>query len=238
MSKLNKSFLILPFIINVSNSYAVNCSDLPAGYVGECFGQANKYEMTMKGFRLREVDDEGNPISFVSLSASDVTYDFASANANSTIANYITGASLPTGTYDAVSPILESVITVEGSTSIGSISCNRGEFNFDMSTVTDENGDLEFSVGSDATTGLTNYSDDCGSGNSEDECGIDYINSDGDYVIIDASVGGFPVTISDGDSLSFTMEIDLAESMSYYFNGTDCQSNAGELMVDLYSNQN
>lgn len=70
--------------------------------------------MTMKGFRLRRSSTN----EFVTITSTTATYDFASVNANTTVASYLTSGAIPVGTYDAISPILSDTITVSASTSL------------------------------------------------------------------------------------------------------------------------
>lgn len=224
---------ILVFSLLSCPAFASSCLDESTSFSGTCFDVATNYSMTMKGFRLRMVDNVGTPIGFVTVSDTTSTYNFAAIDAGSSLANYISGAEVPAGTYDAVSPILDTNIIVAGSTTLdgnSDFSCSTdGNINFDLTS--EETG---FTSGSDGVEGLSDYDDSCGSSNEGEGCGNNYIDGDGNFVIIDSAVTGFPVTIEDGDSLSFVMTIDIAETVNYEWNSGACISQSpGELFVSM-----
>ena len=165
---MNKKLLyMVPFLLLGSNSaFAFQggagtiCSEQNDGFSNTCRDVASKFEMTMKGFRLRKANSD----EFITLTTNTATYDFAAANAGATVASYLTNGTIPPGVYDAVSPILSTSITVAGSTELatGGDTCRLDSGAGDITdggaaenVVFSMDGDAETADGTDAVEGLS-----------------------------------------------------------------------------------
>lgn len=72
------------------------------------------YEITMNRIRLYNSDTS----SWVTVAEGDLTFDIASASAGSVIGSYISGASIPDGTYTQVEPRLKRDMGIQVSGSL------------------------------------------------------------------------------------------------------------------------
>jgi len=217
------SFLLLS---NQSHAFGNDlCTTKSSGSSFTCDGVADNFYMTMKGFRLRKSGTD----EFVVITTNEATYDFAASGAGETVGSYLTDGYIPPGTYDAVSPILGPTMTVGGSTTLsgGGSPCRTTTSGYSTDGGSAENrdydfdGDGGFSSGSDAVEGMNRSSDE------------QYINGDGDFVLVDSSVSGFPITIEDGDVISFTMNISVAKSVSYEYNSSGTCTSAYPAGVEV-----
>lgn len=224
---MNKYFLLFSFaisasLLSTSNAYSFGndlCSSKDNNYAGSCDGAATEFNMTMKGFRLRKSGTN----EFVTITTNQATYNFAAVNAGETVASYLTDGTIPNGTYDAVSPILAPTISVSGSTALnngsgpacriatsGSIT-DGGPVQLKTYSMDTDAGTAD---GTDAVEGMNRVTDQ------------QYINGDGDFVLVDSNITGFPITVSDGNTISFVMSISVAKSVTYGYNGTNCTSSS------------
>lgn len=221
MNKYIFLFLFAIFVMKISiaevHAYGNPlCTDQSAGFTGSCDGVAEQFNMTMKGFRLRKSGTD----EFVEITTKNATYNFAAVDAGSTVASYLTDGTIPNGTYDAVSPILAPTISVSGKIELGGpggapcrIAINPadradgGNAEIKVYSMSDDAG---ISSGSDAVEGMNRVTDE------------QYMNSNGDYVLVDSTVTGFPITVTDGKTVQFVMSISVAKSVGYTYTAGAC----------------
>lgn len=186
-----------------------NCADVDATFAGRCAVAPSDYVMNILAFRLRRQDG-----TFLEFPASAASIDFADGAAGSDLGTWISNIEIPAGVYTAVSPIISPIVQIRGESAIsGTTNCRTSE-----SGVEQDNGTpTQYSADSldgrdDLQTGT-----DTDLGQSSEN--LDFINGDGNQVVVDPTVTGFPATVIDGTTLTFRFAINPEQGLAFDYDG-------------------
>lgn len=232
MKIILKACLLSTILLASALSYADEgtpaCSTISDRTNARCYVEPDDYVMDIIAFRLRK--DDG---SFVEFPASSTSVDFADGAAGSDLSTWISNISIPSGVYTAISPIVSPVVHVRGESDVPGLGtqCRTSE----SGVAQDGNSAEVYDV--DSTEGRMDlvYGTDEVEGQTDEN--IDFINGDGQQVVIDPTVDGFPLTVHDGDIITFRFAINPAQGLEFQFDGDgDCNSvSPGPVRVTLSS---
>ncbi|MDX1949995.1 MAG: hypothetical protein SFT90_05805 [Rickettsiales bacterium] len=213
------------------------CHTRPADFTGICMGEPEEFSFDIKKFRLRKASDQ----TFFDLSTATQTFDFASASAGTQLGNYVSGVAVPAGTYDAMSFVAGVDIVIRGSVALDGGSgptCRTAP-----SGISTDGGAAQDFVASNNNTPLfdviTSGSDEVEGAATGGSLEINYINTDGDLVFVGNTIGGvsFPITINDGNSLTFNFSMRPVKGIVFEFiNGVCQEAFSGDMQIAISAN--
>lgn len=209
---------------------AASCTSEDGGgmLTGECTTSANSFVQTINAMRLLR-DNGDSTYTFVDVGASPTAFDFASVSAGGDLGALLSGATVPDGTYVAMSPIIDKMATINASVTVDGMDCrtDSGGYSNDGGSATDYTYDFTigspFSSGSDATY-------DYASAPAEYE----YLNGDGDLTIVKKFSTPFIVNSTSTENMTIEMAFDAADAASFRFEEGSCvAANLGPLNVSI-----
>lgn len=191
------------------------CATQAATFTGDCFGPATLYQFTMKDFRLRI---QGTT-TFKTVKAADTpekTFNAASVAAGGDLGQFASGGPpLDPATYDAVSPVLSTTWSVQGSTgSSGGPTCfTKTASPFSGATAPAQT--FTFTVTSLPAS--------------------DTVELSGTSIIIkDTSPSGLPLTITANEKVTINTAFDVSFGVKFTFAGGVCTgADLGPILVTM-----
>ena len=178
------------------------CSAVASTDGVNCFAPANtKYEFSIKRFGFEKSD---GTIEWIGASQ---TFNAASTSIAADMGNFVTGETLPNGTYIAVRPEVAQSFTVNGggqsghqTTDSGSANCSSGGDQTQTLSTDDQNNPLP-------TCSVSPNADNC-------------LTGDGFLRVRDTSLGTF--TISSDSALTIRFAFDVGSGLMFFANGGAC----------------
>lgn len=199
------------------STYYSDCSTITSAvFSGQCTTSASSYKMTMKAMRLRRSSDS----TFFTIATGSTTFDAASVSAGATIGAFASGADVEQGTYDAISPILDTSWSFAASTTGGSAgSCATSAAGVTPGSVTA----VEQAV--DMAALFIAYPDYQPS---------DLTISGSDVTIVDTEQASLPVTVAANQAMTIDVQFDVSSAAEFsYAAGTCNGTNLGQLGVTI-----
>jgi len=155
------------------------------------------YEVTMKKVELR--DSSGN---WVTAREADLTFNIASADAGAVVGSYISGASIPVGTYDQVRATMSRDLGVQATGSVG------GTTYYSTSGSTTIPGDL----GSAIT--ISTDSGDYAQGTIQIPSNVSGVDATAG-TFVDTTTLSTPIIVGKGTIQSVTIKFDVTDKVTF-----------------------
>lgn len=169
-------------------------------FTGYCLSPAGRLDITIHAFHLRSAETG----ELVTIASATRTFDFASVSANTEIGDYASELQIPYGTYDALGFTIDFDVLYSGQTDGGAAgNCAITPTGFSTSLAA-------------AGVATTNFQEMAG--------GVDDADAivDGRMTGIDDEAEGVPFTVSEGDTVHFSMSVSAGKGVWYQYTNGVC----------------